>query len=133
MKGLVKSTAEHLWQVSKTSLLTWCISTYAQNNKPVTILSTIGRRNCDTIMKEKHHCHTNMCAFICLIIKHVSRNQALISRHQNRILRSPRNQIRVMLLHRRQLRYFRGSCFSSNYQWCPLPLNVSQSEHHCSK
>ena len=32
----VKDTG-HLWLQSKTSLLTWCISTYAQNNKPVKI------------------------------------------------------------------------------------------------
>ena len=27
----------HYWSLSKTSLLTWCISTYAQNNQPVKI------------------------------------------------------------------------------------------------
>ena len=33
---LLKGT-EHVWKLSKTSILTWCISTYAFNNKPVTI------------------------------------------------------------------------------------------------
>ena len=54
------------------------------------ILSSIGRRSCEIIMKEKtplsHHGHTKLCAFICLI----SRPQILNLRY--------RNQVRVKLL-----------------------------------
>ena len=52
------------------------VSTYALT---LVIFSSIGRRSCEIIMKEKHHCHTKLCAFRCLI----SRPQLLNPRSRN--------------------------------------------------
>ena len=57
----------------------------------------------DNNERKKHHCHTKLCAFWCLI-----------SGPQILNLRS-RNQIRGKLLLSRKLRHFRGSCFSQYF------------------
>ena len=60
-------------------------------------MSLIGHRSCEINMKEKHPCHTKLCAFIWLI----SGPQILNLRF--------RNQILGKLLLSRKLPYFRGS------------------------
>ena len=48
--------------MSKTSLFTWCFSTYASNNKPVNFFNPIGRRSCKIKMEEKTLLlHENVC------------------------------------------------------------------------
>ena len=87
------------------------VSQHAYNNKPS---STIGRRSCEIISKEKHHCHTKVCAFRCLIL----RPQILNPRS--------RNQTRGKLILSRKLRHFRGSCFSQCYILPGFPITRYQ-------
>ena len=76
----------HYWWLSKTSLHSWCISTFlCIKYQTCEHLSSIGRRSCEILMKEKtpssHPCHTKLCAFSCLI----SRPQILNPRSRDQI------------------------------------------------
>ena len=52
----------HLWLLSKTSFLTWCISTYyAHNNKPVNILTQLVK------MQEIDEKKNTLVAHICVL------------------------------------------------------------------
>ena len=88
--------------LSKTSFLTWCISTLSVCTKYQTCenLNSIGHWSCEIIMEEKHPYHTKLCVFRCLI-----------SEPQNLILRS-QNQICGKLPLSWKLCHFRGSRFS---------------------
>ena len=63
-KKLLKSTG-HLWQLSKTSLLTWCIPTYASNNKPVNIWTQLVVEK----WKKKHPCRRSNVVSDALILR----------------------------------------------------------------
>ena len=110
----------HTWLFSKTSLLT--LNMYIKY-KTCDNLSSIGCRSWEITMKEKEKkrpCHTQLCAFRCLI-----------SRPQILNLRS-RNQIRGKLLLSRKLCYFRGSRFSQCFILSTAPHYSLPNEVLCS-
>ena len=109
----------HFWFLSKTSLVTWCISTYAQNNK-LENLSSIGHRSRNILMKGKtplsHHSHRKFRAFRCLI----SRPRVL-------------NQVCGNLLLSRKLRNLWGSCFSQYFILSTSPFTHNQEKFYDNK
>ena len=78
-------------------------------------LSSIGRRNCEIIMK----CHTKLCAYRCLISKPHILN-----------LRS-RNQTHGKLLLSQKLHYLRGSHCHNVLYYQPLPI-ICYKERFCA-
>ena len=56
---------EHNWKLWKISLLTWCISTNAWNNKPMKILTQWGSKLRDNNGRKTPLSH-KLCAFTCL-------------------------------------------------------------------
>ena len=80
------------------------------------MLSSIGRRSCKIVTKEKNTLVTQSCLL----------SDALFSRPNIINLRS-RDQIRVKLLLFRKLRHFRGSVFSQYFiHYQPLPITRYQ-------
>ena len=53
----------HLWWSSKTSILSWCIPLYVQNNKPVTNLTQLVMEVARECWKKKTPFLHNLCAF----------------------------------------------------------------------
>ena len=73
-------TLDTNWQLSKTSLHSWCIATYATNLWKFELNRSSKLR--DNNKRKKHPCQTKLCAFRCLIL----RPKILNLRSRNQIL-----------------------------------------------
>ena len=91
--------------------LTWCVSTYAQNNKPV---NSIGRWSCKIIMEEKTPL-SHEFLFRCLIL----RPQTPILTSQNLIRRKITSFLKTMLLQREpfltMFQHLSIACYQVNF------------------
>ena len=105
-------TLDTNWQLSKTSLHSWCISTYATNLWKFELNRSSKLR--DNNKRKKHPCQTKLCAFRCLILRPKILN-----------LRS-RNQILGKLLLSSKTTWLRRELFLTMFYIYYQPLHITR-------